>query len=298
MLNNTVYKDNLFKDKVLLMSGGTSKMLLQAAEDFISLGGSVALLSRKPEELEKAANNLNNACKSIRARGYKADVRKTEELEKAVDDVIRDFGRIDILINGAAGNFLSNAEKLSTNGFRTVLEIDTLGTFNLSKTVYNKWFGKNGGSIINISASLHYLGTLMQVHSSSAKAAVDATTRVLSLEWGPKGVRVNGVAPGSIEGTEGFDRLGDPGKANSKENLKKVQNDDVIQKLIEDYKSIVPLQRLGTKKDVSNAILFLGSEASSYITGQTILVDGGQLAVMPNYMVFNKDFKKLWRAKF
>ena len=301
-VNSTVYKDNLFKNKVLIMSGGTSKMLLQAAEDFMSLGGSVALLSRKPEELEKAANNLNSLFKSSvgKAKGYKADVRKTEELEKVVDQVIADFGRIDILINGAAGNFLSEAEMLSTNGFRTVIEIDTIGTFSLSRICYKKWFKKHGGSIINISASLHYLGTLLQSHSSSAKAAVDAMTKTLALEWGPKGVRVNGVAPGAIEGTEGFGRLSDPAKANSKENLKSGGNKDQedANKQIEEFKSIIPLQRIGNKKDVSNAILFLGSEAASYITGQTILVDGGQLPMAPNLLITNKQFRNMWRAKF
>ncbi len=296
-MNQTNYRDNLFQNKVLLISGGTSKMLYQAAEDFLSLGGSVALFSRRLDELEKAAESLNSKVGGIRARGYKADVRKPEELEKAVDQVIKDFGRIDVLVNGAAGNFLAEAEKLSTNGFRTVIEIDTIGTFSLSKIVYIKWFKNNGGSIINISASIHHLGTILQSHSASAKAAVDATTKVLGLEWGPKGVRVNGVAPGLVEDTEGFDRLSDVNKVNSKNNLKKKENKK-LPNFMNELREILPLQRFGTRKDISNAILFFASDASSYVTGQTLLVDGGHLAVMPNWLVLSKDFRKLWRAKF
>ena len=153
-----------------------------------------------------------------------------------------------------------------------------------------KWFGKNGGNIINITASLQNLGTLYQAHASAAKAAVDALTRTLALEWGPKGVRVNGVAPGFIEGTEGFERL-------SGENYNKLTEEQKKQfqaKISDNF----PLQRLGNRNDVSNAVLFLACEGSSYITGQTILVDGGQLAVKPNYILDDPIYKKKWIAKF
>ena len=231
-----------------------------------------------------------------KAKGYKTDVRKEEEIIKTVDNVLKDFGRIDILVNGAAGNFLSNSENLSSNAFKTVMEIDTLGTFLLSKSVYLKYFAKNGGNIINISATLQTLGTLLLSHSSAAKAGVDALTKTLALEWGPKGVRVNGVAPGGVEETEGFDRLSDLAKVNSKQNENKTtegakeQNDKI--------KDIIPLQRLAKRDDISNAVLFLASDASSYITGQTIIVDGGQLAVAPNWLIHFPEFVNNWKAKF
>ena len=127
------------------------------------------------------------------------------------------FGKIDILVNGAAGNFLASAEKLSTNGFKTVMEIDTIGTFNMSKAVFNNSMKANrSGNIINISALLHWNGTALQAHSSAAKAGVDALTKVLAVEWGPYGIRVNGLVPGPIRGTEGFERLGDLSLMNNK----------------------------------------------------------------------------------
>ena len=212
--------------------------------------------------------------------------------------------RIDILINGAAGNFLSFADKLSYNAFKTVLEIDTLATFWISNRIFNKWFKHNkGGIIINISASLHYLGTLMQVHASAAKAAVDAITRVLALDWGKYGVRVNGVAPGIIEGTVGFEKLSSPKNAKEKKNNKTSSDSsdfksDTTQNMLKNLTDYVPLDRLGNRKDVSNCSLFLASEASSYMTGQTLLIDGGQLAIIPNGMVNFPGFIESWKPKF
>jgi peroxisomal 2,4-dienoyl-CoA reductase len=295
-----IFRDNQFKGKVLVLTGGTSKMLYQPALDFMKLGGKVALLSRRPKELEIVAESLIKESNSPAgsAKGYQIDLKKADDAicDKVVGDILKDFGRIDVLVNGAAGNFLADAEKLSLNAFRTVIEIDTIGTFMMSKHVYAKWMKANRGSIINISASLHYLGTLMNVHASAAKAGVDAITKTLALEWGPKGVRVNGVAPGFIEGTEGFERLMDLNKANSKQNQTKSSNINVD--LIEQAKSVIPLQRFGKRQDIANTVLFLASDLSSYMTGQSLLVDGGVLGTSPNWLVSMPDFMKKWTAKF
>lgn len=136
------------------------------------------------------------------------DVRDPKSCQAAVKAVIDAQGRIDVLVNGAAGNFLASADKLTTNGFKTVFEIDTVGTFNMSQAVFLAHMKKNGGVIINISANLHWNGTALQAHSAAAKAGVDALTKVLACEWGPHHVRVNGIVPGAIAGTEGFERLG------------------------------------------------------------------------------------------
>ena len=283
----------------MVLTGGTSKMLYQPALDFMKLGGKVALISRRIKELDKVAENLMKESGSF-AKGYVLDLKKADDstYEKVIDEILRDFERIDVLVNGAAGNFLADAEKLSLNAFRTVIEIDTIGTFMMSKHVYIKWMKANKGSIINISASLHYLGTLMNSHASAAKAGVDAITKTLGLEWGPKGVRVNGVAPGFIEGTEGFERLMDLNKANSKDNLKESKGSTVSVDLIEQSKAIIPLQRFGNRKDVSNTVLFLASDLSSYMTGQSLLIDGGVLGTSPNWLVHMPDFMKKWTAKF
>jgi len=288
IITNHFNKD-LFKNKVLLLTGGTSKMLYQIALDFMLLGGDVALISRRGKELEKIAEELSNKT-GRKAKGYELNLKQHEKYDEVLNNILIDFQRIDLLVNGAAGNFLAFAEGLSYNAFKTVLEIDTLSTFYMSKLVYTKWMKKNGGCIVNITANLHHLGTLMNSHAAAAKAGVDAITKTLALEFGPYGVRVNGVSPGFIEGTEGVDRLSKPnGKDGVKDN----------EKMKEELSKKIPLQRLGTRNDVSNATLFLASDLASYMTGQTLEVDGAQKSILPNFLIGHPSFEKLWlKPKF
>src|SRR6185295_9215706 len=145
------------------------------------------------------------AC-GVRAVAKAADVRDASAVADAVAAVVSELGRLDILVNGAAGNFICLAENLSPNGFGTVVDIDLKGTFNVSKAALPH-LRIHGGCVLNISATLPYLGTIAQSHAAAAKAGIDALTRVLACEWGPYGIRVNGIAPGPIEGTEGVRRL-------------------------------------------------------------------------------------------
>src|SRR5207245_4571187 len=138
-----------------------------------------------------------------------ADVRKPDEVAGALSATVERFGKIDIVVNGAAGNFLCKADELSPNGFGTVVDIDLKGTFNVCRAAFAE-LKKNRGQILNISATLHYLGTPLQLHVSAAKAGVDALTRNLAVEWGAFGIRVNAIAPGPIEDTEGMKRLVPP----------------------------------------------------------------------------------------
>ena len=185
-----------------------------------------------------------------------ADVRDPAAVNDAVAAVVSELGRLDILINGAAGNFICLAENLSPNGFGTVVDIDLKGTFNASRAALPHLKAR-GGSVINISATLPYLGTMGQAHASAAKAGVDSLTRTLAVEWGPYGIRVNGIAPGPIEGTEGVRRL-------------------TNEKSREVALRLCPLRRLGTVDDIANASVYLASDAASYITGTSINVDGGR----------------------
>jgi peroxisomal 2,4-dienoyl-CoA reductase len=184
-----------------------------------------------------------------------ADVRDHAAVENAIAKTVEHYGKIDIVVNGAAGNFLCPADQLSANGFGTVVDIDTKGTFNVCRAAFEE-LKKSKGQILNISATLHYLATPMQIHVSAAKAGVDAITRNLSVEWGRHGIRVNGIAPGPIEGTEGMKRL-------------------LIPELKEKLVRKIPLQRFGRIADIENAALFLASDAASYINGVTLVVDGG-----------------------
>lgn len=184
------------------------------------------------------------------------DVRKPEQIIKAVDDALAQMGRIDILINGAAGNFLAPAASLSFNAFKTVMEIDAHGTFNVSKVVYEKYFKDHGGMIVNITATLQMRGTALQTHAGSAKAAIEAMTKHLAVEWGPDRVRVMCVAPGPIGDTEGMNRLG--GKH-----------------LTQDWINVIPSQRLGTRQDIGDTVMYVVSDAAQLLTGTTVIADGG-----------------------
>ncbi|XP_069011887.1 peroxisomal 2,4-dienoyl-CoA reductase [(3E)-enoyl-CoA-producing] isoform X3 [Embiotoca jacksoni] len=251
-----IYSPDLLKDQVAFITGGGSGIGFRIAEIFMRHGCDTVIASRNLDKLKEAAKKLS-AVSGRRCLPVCLDVRQPESIAAAVDETLKEFGCVDILINNAAGNFLCPAAALSFNAFKTVLEIDTMGTFNTSKVVYEKWFKDHGGNIVNISATLGYRGQALQVHAGSAKAANDAMTKHLAVEWGPSGVRVNAVAPGPISGTEGFRRLGGP----------RVEAAGVFQS--------IPLQRAGNKTEMAHCTLFLASRTSSYVTGTILVADGG-----------------------
>lgn len=176
------FAPNFLEGKVALITGGHRGMLFIIAQELMRFGAKVAIMSRNEENIKKAVNELNQSFASQNSIGVKCDVRNYKEVSDAVDFVLSKFKKIDIVVNGAAGNFLAPIDKLSSNGFRTVLEIDTLGTFNVSKAVYEKTMKNNGGNIVNISATLHYNSSSMMTHAAAAKAGVDALTRNLAVE--------------------------------------------------------------------------------------------------------------------
>jgi peroxisomal 2,4-dienoyl-CoA reductase len=248
-----VFTPDLLKGRVALITGGGTGICRGIALAFAAHGCDVAITSRKQDHLDPTAAELRAL--GVRAVAKAADVRDPAAVDAAVTAVVSELGRIDILINGAAGNFICLAENLSPNGFGTVVDIDLKGTFNVSKAAFPH-LKAHGGSVVNISATLPYLGTIGQAHASAAKAGVDSLTRTLAVEWGPHKIRVNGIAPGPIADTEGVRRL-TTGK--SLENVLKQS----------------PVGRLGTVDDIANASLFLVSEAASYVNGVTLVVDGG-----------------------
>lgn len=207
------------KGKVALITGGSNRgMLSEIAKGYLMHGAAaVGLIARKEDKLKEVCAELQAFTKTGKVIAIKGDVRDEKSCDVAVKTMLEQFGKIDILVNGAAGNFMASADKLTAKGMKTVLEIDTLGTFNMSRAVFNNAMKGKGGVIINISATLHWNGTALQVHSSAAKAGVDAITKVLAVEWGPHNVRVVGIVPGAIAGTEGFERLGSMSLLNNKE---------------------------------------------------------------------------------
>ncbi|MEP6637384.1 MAG: SDR family NAD(P)-dependent oxidoreductase, partial [Acidobacteriota bacterium] len=198
-MNTKIFADHVLSGHVAFVTGGGTGITGGVARALAEAGAHVALVSRKLEHLEPAAAAINE--NGGQAFAVAADVRNPEDVEKAIAATVEHFGKVDIVINGAAGNFLCAAEELSPNGFGTVVDIDLKGTFNVCRAAFGE-LKRNQGQILNISATLHYLGTPMQLHVSAAKAGVDALTRNLAVEWGRHGIRVNAIAPGPIGDTE------------------------------------------------------------------------------------------------
>ncbi|KAF8530680.1 hypothetical protein JB92DRAFT_2856905 [Gautieria morchelliformis] len=251
----SVFKEGIFNGKVLLCTGGGSGICRQMTEAVLRHGANAAILGRNIERNSQAARELSDSTgRTVVA--LQADVREPMQLQDAVAKTIEKFGRIDFVICGAAGNFLAPIGQLSENAFRTVISIDTLGTFNTVKATLPH-VRQSNGSYIHVSATLHYRGLPLQAHVSAAKAGVDALSAVIAVEEGPRGVRSNVIAPGPIGDTEGMTRL------SSQEDLKRRGED-------------IPLQRWGEKADIGNATVFLFSEAANFISGQVLVVDGGE----------------------
>jgi peroxisomal 2,4-dienoyl-CoA reductase len=250
---NKVFADNILQGKVAFVTGGGTGITGGVARAFFEHGAKLAITSRNEENLiprKQYIEENGGECLAVAA-----DVRDYPTVENAIKQTIDHYGRIDIVVNGAAGNFLCAADQLSANGFGTVVDIDTKGTFNVCRAAFEA-LKESKGQIINISATLHYLATPFQIHVSAAKAGVDAITRNLSVEWGRYGIRVNGIAPGPIEDTEGMKRL-------------------LVPELKEKIMRKIPVGRFGQIVDIENAALFLASDAASYVNGVTLVVDGG-----------------------
>lgn len=252
-MTDRVFVEGLLAQRVAFVTGGGTGITGGIARALAEAGARVALTSRKMEHLEPAAETIRAG--GGEALAVDADVRSFEQVEQAISATVKQFGGVDIVVNGAAGNFLCAAEELSPNGFGTVVDIDLKGTFNVCRAALAE-LKKSRGTIINISATLQLLGTPLQLHASAAKAGVDALTRNLAVEWGPYGIRVNAIAPGPIEDTEGMRRLLAP-------------------KLKEQFRRRIPVGRFGRIKDIAQCAVFLCSDAASFINGEVLVVDGG-----------------------
>ncbi|KAK6078096.1 sporulation protein SPS19 (short-chain dehydrogenase) [Seiridium cupressi] len=266
---SSVWRDGIFNGRVVFVTGGAGTICSAQTRALVYLGANACIIGRNVEKTETVAKDIATARPGAKVIGIGGcDVRDPESLKKAAERCVKELGAIDFVIAGAAGNFVAPISGLSSNGFKSVMDIDVLGTFNTIKATAPYLVesakrnpnpskdGLTGGRIIYISASFHYTGMPMQAHVSAAKASVDSLMASVSLEYGPYGVTSNVITPGGIENTEGMLRLSGTG-------------DDQSQ-----IAASIPLGRWGTIRDIADATVYIFSDAGNYVNGEILVVDG------------------------
>ena len=243
----SIFANEIMKNKVVLVTGGATGIGKGIANLFGQHGAKVMIASRKEQALVSAVNDLKQA--AIDADYCVCDIRDPAAVEQLMEVVSVRFGGLDILVNNAAGNFPAAIDQLSPNGFKTVVDIDLNGTFNMTKAAFEHFFNSAGGNIINITAPFAGWGVAYQAHAAAAKAGIDSLTRSCAVEWQARGIRVNAVAPGAVSDTEGLERLSDA--------------------LVGDAGSTQACQA----EDIANSVLFLASDAARFISGEILRVD-------------------------
>jgi 2,4-dienoyl-CoA reductase [(3E)-enoyl-CoA-producing], peroxisomal len=270
----SVFRDDLLKGQVALVTGGGTGIGLGISELLAALGAHVVVASRRPANHEAAVS-------AMRERGHAAssvalDVRDHAAVHAVVQELAHTHGRLDVLVNNAAGNFYAPSATLSPNAWRSVVEIDLYGTFYCSQAVHPVMKAQGGGRIISTSMTLHYRGWPLMAHATAAKAGVDALTRTLAMEWAPDRIRVNAIAPGPIP-TEGVRKAFAPPADSGVPDLFAAAEE----RMAEYARTGIPLGRWGSPQDIANMVAFLASPAGDWITGAIFVVDGGEWLAKP-----------------
>jgi NAD(P)-dependent dehydrogenase (short-subunit alcohol dehydrogenase family) len=248
------FREDLLEGSVAFVTGGATGIGKEICRTFGAHGARIAIASRNHERLEATARELRD--EGIDMHVGVCDVRDASAVQQVVTQIIEHYGRLDIVVNNAAGNFPAPMTNISPNGFKAVVDIDLLGTYNVSRAGFDAWLRAHGGNIVNISAPFELRGVSLQAHVAAAKAGVDSLTRTCAVEWGPYGIRVNAIAPGAIGATEGMRRFAE------------------VVPSTEESRPTNPVGLLGHGSDIAYLALFLCSPVARFVSGQVIAVDG------------------------
>jgi len=243
------FKENILQGRVALITGGATGIGKEISRTLGKHGAKIVITSRKQENLDAARQEFEK--EGIECLALSSDVRNPEAVEQVIATAIEKYGSLNIVVNCAAGMFPVSIEKMSYNAFKTIVDIDLLGTYNVTKAAFTAYLKEHGGCIVNITAPFEHWGVSSLAHVAAAKAGVESLTRTCAVEWAPLGIRVNSVGPGFISETEGVKRFGESMDIPEDKSLK------------------------GTRQDMANAVLFLVSDSASFINGVCIRVDGG-----------------------
>jgi NAD(P)-dependent dehydrogenase (short-subunit alcohol dehydrogenase family) len=273
-----MFEKDILKNKVVLITGGGTGLGKSMAMRFAELGASLVIASRRKEVISEAASQMKEIGAEV--LGLQCDVRDTDQVNSMVSDTLNQFDKIDILINNAAGNFISPTEMLSPGGFKAVVDIVLMGTFNCTLAVGKEMIKQKNGNILNIVTTYAWTGSGYVVPSASAKAGVLAMTRSLAVEWAKYNIRTNAIAPGPFMTEGSWKRLAPPGL-----NMKKKLKDRI------------PLKRFGEHSELANLATYLISDQSGYINGEVVTIDGGEwLKGAGQFNDLDKLPKTLWKT--
>lgn len=265
----SIFREGLLDGQVALVTGGSTGIGFGISQLLAELGAHVVIASRKQVHLDAARADI--ASRGGKVTVVPMDVRDPAQVKATVDGIAQQLGRIDMLVNNAAGNFYAPSATLSPNAWKSVVEIDLYGTFYCSQAVYPIMAAQGGGRIVSTSMTLHYRGWPMMAHATAAKAGVDALTRTLAMEWAPQRIRVNAIAPGPIP-TDGVRKAFTPPAESGVPDLFAAADE----RMAAYAKKGIPLGRWGSPRDIANMVAFLASPAGDWITGSIFVIDGGE----------------------
>ncbi|OUL99740.1 SDR family oxidoreductase [Variovorax sp. JS1663] len=275
-----MFKDNLFAGQRVLVTGGGTGLGFEMAKQLAALGAEIHLCGRRAGVLDEAAEQLRGGFGAT-VGTHALDIRSPQAVDEMMERIWTQHGPLDALVNNAAGNFISRTEDLSPNGFHAISDIVFRGTFYATQAAGKRWIaGGRGGSVLSIVVTWVTTGSPFVVPSAMSKAGIDVMTKSLAVEWGPKGIRLNAIAPGVIPTAGATGRLR-PGEDNQQDQRGREN----------------PTRRLGTGEDLGRLAAFLLARESSWINGQTITLDGGDALANGAYFTQYQDWGDAdWQA--